>query len=180
MLDAAEYLLSEQGVDLLTLREVAKIAGVSHAAPYHHFKNREALLAGVAARGFDALANAMRSEGAHAPAERLAQTCEAYIAFARQYPARFRLMFGPLLARKREFPELKDAAERSFYLLLNQSEAADAANGLDLALAGWAMAHGLAHLSIDGCLDSLPVPVDKSPELERRLGTWLLRGDVKK
>lgn len=176
LLDEAEKLLSRRGAGALTLREVAKAADVSHGAPYHHFASRETLLAALGERGFDALAGAMQATRGRTAGERLLAICEAYVSFAAKHPAVFRLMFGPLLAHKRKYPELKRAAERAFHLLLEASREVSPAEPLDLALAGWSLAHGLAYLSIDGVFDGLPVPVPKTPALERRLGEWIMRG----
>ena len=123
LLDAAQELIAEHGAQALTLREVAKAAAVSHAAPYHHFDSLEALMAAVGERGFAMLAQRM-SEAERsgtrkkAPKQRLLGICEAYVAFAQAHPETFRLMFGPLLARKREHPALQQAAERAFDVLL--------------------------------------------------------------
>jgi len=86
--------------------------------------------------------------------ERLLQICEAYVNCARARPAQFRLMFGPLLARKHEFPALKTAAEGAFAQLLAASVALDAERGPELALLGWSLAHGLSNLLIDGAFDT--------------------------
>lgn len=153
---AAEGLLAE-GTPL-SLRSVAKAAGVSHAAPYHHFANLEALMAAVAARGFADLAAAM--EGAHQPgdtATTLVGHCTAYVGFALARPAVFRLMFSPLLQRKPEHPALLAAADGSFEVLRRAAHAHVPEGGDELALAGWSLAHGLAGLAIDGALSAAPV-----------------------
>jgi AcrR family transcriptional regulator len=95
--DAALALINEAGADALTLRGAAKRAGVSQAAPYRHFRNKEALLAAVAEEGFRAMAEAMgRRAAPHRadPAGRLRALGRAYVEFATRHPAHFRVMFG--------------------------------------------------------------------------------------
>ncbi|HYW57508.1 MAG TPA: TetR/AcrR family transcriptional regulator [Polaromonas sp.] len=174
LLDAAEQLLPARGAEALTLREVAREAGVSHGAPYHHFGSREALLAAIAERGFEGLTAAMSSASGATPRNQLIGICEAYVSFAIKHPTRFRLMFGPLLAQKEPYPELQKAGQASFAVLLQAAEKVNHAEALPLALAGWSLAHGLAHLAIHAVLDSLPVPVPPGEVLARQLAQWLL------
>jgi AcrR family transcriptional regulator len=175
LLDAAEALLPKQGAEGLTLREVARRAGVSHGAPYHHFDSREALLAAVAERGFMGLGDAMRGAKGNTPRDRLVAICEAYVAFAARHPTRFRLMFGPLLASKALYPGLREAGEQSFFILLEAAQAVAPAEARPLALAGWGMAHGLAHLRINKVFDTLPVAAPPPAELAGQLAQWLLQ-----
>jgi AcrR family transcriptional regulator len=179
LLDAADALLSERGVAALTLREVAKSAGVSHAAPYHHFASLNELLAAVAERAFTTLAQAMeRAVRADDPAERLIAICESYVAYALQHPAQFRLMFGPMLAHKREHPGFQQAAERAFGVLLQATTEYDPSHGVVLALTGWSVAHGLSNLLIDGAFDDLPVPVPNAKSLYRQMALRILAGSA--
>lgn len=171
LLEAADEVLVTHGASGITLREVAKAAGVSHAAPYHHFASLDELLATVAARGFVRLGEAMQATAAAPdPRERMLRICEAYVTCARAHPAQFRLMFGPLLSRKREFPELKDAAESSFAAVVEASCALDPERGQELALLGWSLAHGLSNLLIDGAFDHLPMDLPSASALARQLG----------
>lgn len=175
LLQAAEALLAERGALGLSLRDVAKLAGVSHAAPYHHFSSLDELLAAVAQRGFVQLGDAMAAAaGGTDVRENLLAICEAYVAFALQQPAQFRLMFGPLLGRKHEYPELRDSAERSFGVLMQAAQAYDATGGPLLGLSGWSLAHGLANLAIDGAFDSLPIPSAPPQALARLMAERLL------
>src|SRR5262245_23788463 len=95
LLDAALEILAEGGAAGLTLREVARRAGVTHAAPYRHFEDKAALLAAVAEEGFRAVYAEMlaRSERVKDPVERLYQIGAAYVLFAVTHPAHFRVMF---------------------------------------------------------------------------------------
>ena len=170
LLVAADAVLTERGAQGITLRDVAKAAGVSHAAPYHHFASLNDLLAAVAERAFITLGDAVEAAAqAHDPRERLLQISEAYVACARAHPAQFRLMFGPLLAHKSEYPAFKAAAERAFGTMLATACAYDPQNGPEYALAGWSLVHGLSNLMIDGAFDGLPIQVGNPDGLARVL-----------
>ncbi len=179
LLEAADTVLAREGALGITLREVAKEAGVSHAAPYHHFASLDDMLAAVAERGFLRLREAM-AERAQAvdTGERLLQIAEIYVSSARANPAQFRLMFGPLLARKTEFPPLKVAAESAFGLVHAAARAHDAKNGSELALVCWSFAHGLSNLLIDGAFDGLPMELPAANVLTRQLAQRVLMGVV--
>ncbi len=175
LLDEADRILSASGIEKLTLREVAKSAGVSHAAPYHHFASLDELLAAVAQRAFVQLTAAMEHAADDPqPREQLLAICEAYVVFARAHPAQFRLMFGPLLARKGLYPGLRQAADRSFGVLLDAATAFDPADGALLALTGWSLAHGLANLAIDRAFDGLPFALPDARVLARQMGLRML------
>lgn len=170
LLEAADAVLAERGAHGLTLRDVARAAGVSHGAPYHHYASLNELLAAVAERGFVILGDAM-AEAVAVPdtRERLLRVAQAYVECARAHPERFRLMFGPLLASKAEHPALKDAAQRAFGFVLAAANAHDKKHGASLALAGWSLAHGLSHLLIDGAFEGLPMKTQNPDTLARKL-----------
>ena len=173
LVSAAEGLLASGAT--LSLRAVAKAAGVSHAAPYHHFANLDALLAAVATRGFHDLAADM--EAAHPgvdTAARLVGHFTAYVAFALARPAAFRLMFSPLLQHKADHPALQAAADGAFEVLRKAAHAHVAEGADELALAGWSLAHGLASLAIDGALSTAPVPMPSAQDLAALLASRLL------
>ncbi len=154
----------------LTLREVARVAGVSHGAPYHHFASLNDLLAAVAQHGFEILGESMKvAVAAPDSRERLRRVSQAYVDCALAHPARFRLMFGPMLASKDQHPSLKAAAQRAFGFVLAAANAHDSAHGAELALAGWSMAHGLSHLLIDGAFEGLPLKSLSPDTLARTL-----------
>jgi AcrR family transcriptional regulator len=170
LLEAADAVLTERGTQALTLRDVARAAGVSHGAPYHHFASLNDLLAAVAQRGFETLGDAM-AEAVAVPdtRERLLRVAQAYVACARAHPARFRLMFGPLLASKDEHTALRAAAQRAFGFVLAAANAHDKKHGANLAVAGWSLAHGLSHLLIDGAFEGLPMKHQNADTLAREL-----------
>lgn len=146
----AERILIERGIADVGLREVARALGVSHNAPYRHFPNREALLADIAAGGFERL-RAMYKQAIipEDPRQRVTAIGHTYLRFALAEPAVFRLMMGKDLA-KPQYPELKAAADGVFALVRAELLAAgvpDPAIAESLAL--WSMVHGIATLLLD-------------------------------
>src|SRR5262245_65147086 len=110
LLKAAGKILEKEGVGGLSLRELARRAGVSHNAPYRHFPDREALLAALAAEGFAMLGSAQREAAAAAGLRGMG---EAYVRFALAHPQRFRLMFGGQVKIERH-PALREVATKVF------------------------------------------------------------------
>lgn len=146
----AERILVERGVAEVGLREVARALGVSHNAPYRHYANREALLADIAAGGFQRLgalyAEAVTPED---PVARVTAIGHMYLRFALAEPAVFRVMMGKDLA-KPQYVELKAAADGVFAIVRTVLLAAgvpDPAIAETLAL--WSMVHGIAILLLD-------------------------------
>jgi AcrR family transcriptional regulator len=140
LLRAAAELLEKQGLAALSLREVARRAGVSHNAPYRHFPNREALLAGLAAEGFRMLADGQASGGR--------ERGLAYVRFALEHPQRFRLMFGGVLPIG-EYAELREEGRRAYQGLEDGFRELGEDARL-AAAAAWSLVHGLSNLILDG------------------------------
>ena len=177
LLEAADEVLTTHGAAGITLREVAKAAGVSHAAPYHHFASLDDLLATVAERGFERLSAALAPTREVVDCrERLMQISEIYVNCARAQPSQFRLMFGPLLSRKHQFPKLQKAAEQSFGIVVEAATTLDKERGLELALLGWSLCHGLSNLLIDGVFDGMPMQLPDAATLARQLTQRALDG----
>src|SRR4051794_5864575 len=100
IVQASVQLIEEAGVGALSMREVARRAGLSHQAPYHHFDDREAILGAIAQQGFRMMSDAFeRALEAHEPSlpGRIAAAFQTYVEFALQNPAHFRVMFRPEL-----------------------------------------------------------------------------------
>lgn len=160
LLDAATSLLASVGADQLSLRGVARRAGVSQSAPYRHFQDKERLLAEVGQNGFRLLKEALarRLEGLTDHRERLQVAGAGYVEFAQQNPNLFRLMFGSMMGKQHEYPDLTLACQECFGLLLGVI-AAGQADGVFrpgdpevVATAAWSTVHGIAHLTLDGQL----------------------------
>jgi AcrR family transcriptional regulator len=161
LLGAAAALITERGPQGFSLREVARRARVSEAAPYWHFSSRAALLAAVAEQGFVGLGDAMaevRGRGKN-PRRRLQQLGVAYVRFALTHPSHLRIMFGPEVHDKTAYPTLQAAADRAFGLLvasITEGQRDGYVRRGDpeaLAVAAWSLVHGLSALLIDAQLE---------------------------
>jgi AcrR family transcriptional regulator len=147
--EAARAILEEEGLDALSLRSVARRAGVSHAAPYRHYASREALLADVASDGLAQL-RAELAQAAAAPgdrAERIVHIGGAYLRFASRHPGLLRLMFGSELPNRADFPGLAEATA------LIGEDIGRALGDQAAGLAAWAAMHGLALLILENVID---------------------------
>lgn len=149
LIDAAMAALRESGADGIGLRDVARRAGVSAAAPYRHFENRAALLAAVAADGFEAFRREqdLAREGL-AEDNQLAAMAHAYVRFALANPPLFRLMFSAGLEMGRH-PELRAAADAAYAPLARAAAREDNVAPEEVAVAAWAFVHGLSMLLLD-------------------------------
>lgn len=158
LLVAAEAELAEKGVEGFTLRGCAKRAGVSHAAPAHHFKDAGALLTALAATGFERLTASIRDRQAQAfsePWSRLIAAGLGYIDFAEANPALFKLMFGSERTVDDD-DALQLTGSAAFMTLVEATsavrgdEAMSSRGGLLDIAAAWSVVHGFAHLAIAG------------------------------
>lgn len=157
ILDTSRALLDEQGVAALSLREVARRAGVTHQAPYHHFADRESILAELVAQGFDELtqrlAKANRMATRHSHLDMLVASGCAYVGFALDQPGVFGIMFRPDSCDIRRFESAVQAGQRAHGELLQLVRLikGDPVDEL-LASVVWSQVHGLATLLLDGPL----------------------------
>ena len=154
LIDAARRILEAEGPSALSLRAVAREAGVSPAAPYHHFKDKTELLEAVAQEGWEMLDQVIAKARAKAatPGEALRQIGVGYVCFARDNPALYRVMYDT--ARDREaLPEDMQADKDSAYCKVRDTmieAGGDPTDELDLELAtvaAWCAAHGLAEMA---------------------------------
>lgn len=159
LLDSAVGLIGEVGPQTFTLREVARRAGVSHNAPYRHFRDKDDLLAAVAAQGFERLTEAMQKAMAkgRGAAERLRLAGRGYVQFALEWPQHVLVMFErpkPIEPR----PAHAESARLAFQTLLDAIAAAQKEGALPkgdpqrFAIVAWSGVHGLAKLAIGGQL----------------------------
>ncbi|MBX3603337.1 MAG: TetR/AcrR family transcriptional regulator [Rubrivivax sp.] len=167
LIAATEALLAEQGPEAFTLREVARRAGVSPAAPAHHFGDAAGLLTAVASLGFAELTHALREGDTRGGADALAALREQgveYVAFALRRPGLFRLMFRQ--GRLREDAELEQHAHAAFEVLAGgvrravgvRDAAAMRPAHWQAVTALWSLVHGYAHLAIAGKFDPMCGP----------------------
>jgi AcrR family transcriptional regulator len=164
LMEAAFAVVRERGLDALSLREVAARVGVSHAAPYHHFSDKAALVRALGYESLRRLDEAMAAAEAAAPAdpaERLVAIGVAYVVFATEAPEAFSLMTAPEMTQPHDpatIPEHGTSWER-----LEAAVAACVATGTlppgDLAttaIAMWSLVHGLSDLWINSPISRLP------------------------
>jgi AcrR family transcriptional regulator len=156
LLAEARRLIAAQGADAFKVREAARGVGVTHRAVYRHFADKRALLAELAAEGFDALRSRLEQAAAKAttadPIDRVRRIGAAYVAFALDDPTRFHLMFGPRLNEDRRFPELEESIAGTLSLVQGTLRSGIDAGAIrdddpqHLALSLWTAVHGFAEL----------------------------------
>jgi len=171
LIEAALTLISEKGPAGFSFAEAARAAGVSPAAPYRHFRDRDALMADVAQRGFVAFAAALDKawdDGRPDPRAAFERLGRAYLDFARREPALYSAMFEAGLSVANH-PELRESGERAFGVLRQACEAVAATHpgpkrppALMMALHIWSLSHGIAALFARG--DDARRPIPMSPE----------------
>lgn len=180
LIDAAMKLIADRGPEGVTLTEAARMAGVSPAAPYRHFRDRANLMSAVAVQGFTTFADALETawdNGKAGPLAALQRVGKAYLAFARREPAYFAAMFEAGIDHGGD-PELSRQSDRAFGVVRDATAALHAilpadrrAPPLMIALHIWSMAHGIASLFLraDHARRNLPV----SPEDLLEAGTLI-------
>ena len=182
LIGAALKLIAEKGPAGFTFAEAARAAGVSPAAPYRHFRDRDALLADVARRGFELfeadLARAW-NDGAPDPMVAFEKVGKAYLEFARTQPAYFSAMFEAGLPADLD-ADMRQAADRAFAVLRTASEAlcarlpkAGRPPPLMMSLHIWALSHGIASLFGRGDAARRKLPMEPGELLEAAVLIYL-------
>lgn len=179
---AALELIAEKGPWGFTFADAARWAGVSPAAPYRHFRDRDELLADVARRGFDRFAAALAAawnEGNPEPFAAFERLGKAYLAFARNEPAYYSAMFEAGISVEAN-PELRQAGEGAFAVLRTASEtliaqmpAQNRPPALMMALHVWALSHGIASLFGRGDAARRALPMSPEDLLEAGVLVYL-------
>ena len=182
LITAALDLISRKGPAGFTFAEAARAAGVSPAAPYRHFRDRDALMADVAQRGFARFADDLEAawkDGRPNPLEALERIGPAYLAFARSEPAFFAAMFESGLSFA-SYPELRAAGDRAFEALRKACEEVAATTAashrppaLMMALHIWSVSHGVAALFARGDEARRPIPMTPEELLEAAVLIYL-------
>jgi len=185
LIEAARTIVLRDGVQALSLRAVAREAGVSPAAPYHHFKDKQELMLAVGQLGFEDLGQAMKAaveEAGADPQSRLTAIGVAYVLFSRNNPAIYRLMYD--CSRDMEaLPHESKDKDMTGYQLVRQAmidvgrAAPDDEVGLELAtIAAWCAAHGVAEMAsfpqFKPLKDALGGEVNFYRELLKRIGAF--------
>ena len=182
LVDAALSLITQKGTGGFTFAEAARAAGVSAAAPYRHFRDRDALIADVARRGFEAFADALVQawgDGRPDPRTAFHRLGKAYLDFAATEPGYFSAMFESGVPM-RDHAELRDAGDRAFAVLREACEAVTATlpvgrrpPAMMMALHIWALSHGIAALFARGDDARRPIPMSPEDLLEAAVLVYL-------
>ena len=182
LIRAALQLIAEKGPGGFTFAEAARYAGVSPAAPYRHFRDRDELMSSVALRGFEQFAAALAKawdEGRPEPVAALDRLGRAYLNFARTEPAYYAAMFEAGVRLDNNAP-LREAGDRAFAVLRAAAEKIVAAMpasarppALMVALHVWSMAHGVAALFGRGDSARRPLPMAPGELLEAQTLVYL-------
>ena len=191
LIRACVALIEAEGIGAVSLRRVAREAGVSPGAPYHHFADRSALLAAIAVQGYEVLEGRLRSAREEAPTavRALGALIEAYVGFARDYPAHVHLMLRGELAQLDKHPEARSAGAGAIRLLTEVVEEcqregnAPAGDPEPLVASVWALSVGIVTLWLDGPLEDRCVTLGTTPEqltaqIAALLETLLTRPDA--
>ena len=157
LIAAAIRILETDGTEGLSLRALAKATGVTQAAPYSHFQDKDELLAAIAEGGFQRLALQMAEDatGVADVKSRIERLITSYIQFATDNKALFQIMFGRELADMKRFPTLAMTAGKS-YSLISTALAGRGEKGVEtrfLTVSIWSLCHGLTTLIVEGRLD---------------------------
>lgn len=162
LIAAAREELAAGKYETLSVRELARRAGVTPNAFYRHFESKEAIFSVLATEGFTELNRRFDAIPAAPPRERLCRMSDVYTGFAEAHPAHYRLMFGAAKATLMSSPELHEAGTGCFGRLVAATIAASGAGGpedpltLQRALDIWSLVHGWSMLRIDGVASFLP------------------------
>jgi AcrR family transcriptional regulator len=163
LIQAGIEILSEQGLQALSLRKVAQRAGVSHAAPYAHFKDKQALLAAISTEGYRKLYNCLAEvveQYRDDPLRQFVEAAWAYLQFALCEPAHFKITLSGAVEKEREYPAYIEMTQKAFRLVVGVTEACQQAGILkpgppdQMAVSLWSTVHGFTALILEGQLSS--------------------------
>ena len=158
LIEAGTEILSKEGVSGLSLRKVARRAGVSHAAPYAHFTDKQALIAAISTEGYRRLYEKLATvvqKYKDDPMRQFVEVAWAYIEFACNDPDHFKVTFSSVVEKEKDFPAFVEMTRKNFQLLVEIVEACQAAQILKpgaadgMAVSIWSLVHGFASLLIE-------------------------------
>jgi AcrR family transcriptional regulator len=159
LIKAGAEILSKEGVNGLSLRKVARKAGVSHAAPYAHFTDKQALIAAISSEGYRRLYEKLIvavKQYHEEPLRQFVEVAWAYIEFARSDPDHFKVTFSNILEKEKDYPAFVEMTKKNFQLLVEIVEICQGVRILkpgpadEMAVSIWSLVHGLAALLIEG------------------------------
>ncbi|MBI9048509.1 MAG: TetR/AcrR family transcriptional regulator [Anaerolineaceae bacterium] len=178
LIQAGIEVLTHEGLAGLSLRKVAKQAGVSHAAPYAHFTDKQAIIAAISTEGYRKLYQCLSDAIDKAkgnPHKQLIETAWAYIQFARQESGCFKIMFSGVLEQEKDYPEFVEVSQRTFALVVDIVKACQKAKILReetpqlLGVVIWGQVHGVISLIFLGQIPHMVL--DRYPMREMLIRT---------
>ena len=159
LIEAGIETLSKEGVGGLSLREVARRAGVSHTAPYAHYADKQALIAAIATEGYEKLYAKIASvvqRYSDDPAQQLVEAAWAYAEFAMVETDQFKITFSGVVEKEKDYPAFVEVSQKSFKLVVGIIEACQREGVLPagpsdvIAVGVWGLLHGLVSLVLEG------------------------------
>ena len=166
LMNGALELARSSGVETLSLREIARKIGVSTAAPYHHFKDRQSLLMDLAIEAYQKLLETMRQACAAAPApeHEIQAAARAYLQFGREHRAEYAIMFAGEYGGHPRAAEMMAVADASLDLVrapIAKLSNLDPEQAAEAAFAAWSLLHGILQLDQKGILRESPAEQDR-------------------
>jgi AcrR family transcriptional regulator len=164
LIKAGVEILAREGLSGLSLRKVARLAGVSHAAPYAHFADKQSLIAAISTEGFKQLyaqIESVRAAQEDNPIGLLTETAWATLQFALIEPDRFKLMFSSALDKEKDYPDFVASSQQNFRQLVEIVERCQNSGILKAgpsylaAVSVWGVVHGLIMLVLEGQISHL-------------------------
>jgi len=158
LIEAGIEILAKDGLGALSLREVARQAGVSHTAPYAHYADKQALIAAIATAGYEKLHARLADvfqQYQDNPAQQLVEAGWAYLEFAFDEPDHFKITFSGVVEKEKDYPAFVEISQKSFKLVVKIIEACQQTGVLPagssdlLAVSVWSLLHGLASLILE-------------------------------
>jgi AcrR family transcriptional regulator len=159
LIQAGVEILSKEGMDGLSLRKVARRAGVSHSAPYSHFPDKQSLIAAISTEGFNQLyaeLDAAVLAYPKNPKKQLQQSARAYVQFALNNTDTFKIMFSGVLEKEKEYPAFVKISHKTFERVVDVVRACQEVGILKstssemTAVAVWGQVHGIVSLALEG------------------------------
>jgi AcrR family transcriptional regulator len=163
LIQAGIEILSEQGLQALSLRKVAQRAGVSHAAPYAHYTDKQALIAAISTEGYRKLYDCLASvveQYRHDPLRQLIEAAWAYVQFGLREPAHFKITLSGMVEKEQEYPAYIEMTQKAFRLVVEITQACQQAGILrpgpseHMAVSVWSTVHGFTSLVLEGQISS--------------------------
>ena len=185
LIRAGSQMIEDKGLAGLSLREVARVAGVSHTAPYRHFQDKADLLAAIAQVGFEQLTDqASQAARRHPgnPQQQFVAASVQYVRFGVRHPSMAHLLFGGVINMRTAPRTLKEASWAAFQLvenIINEGKAAGVfrdRDTMELAVTTWSGIHGLAQLISGGYLARLAATERKVENLSKMVCQMILSG----